>query len=448
MTDMFNLVSELESKSPKLPKNLLQQCLVKKRVSFEYGMQVSDEILKGQPQYHRTVAQFAQLLGRHELAFQNYQAIIEKNPTDFESRLKLFESWLSWKTNDLKRKSPKEITESQISFLISESDTLLKPLIEMKDTPTETKLAALRTRALLFETLTGDFTKALPDWRRIVELNPKNVEGLQKIVAFEMSRNNPSGARDSLLGLATINPQNIEVQRSLLQALYFQKDSELAREWSQRFLNIQESDPVVLSYSSWAFYESQNYEKAKQLAVKALKELPKDVLAKQIVSLCLLREAEKYLDSGQTALGMAKINDAIQTDPKNTQARGKLATLLFEQLEKEKNLTPQSKVKDYAKVTKLIVQILKDDPQSEYFYLILIESADKSKNIKIGAEACKNYSKNIGDLPSAEKVLQCARLYLSAKQPRQAKLLLNSATKNPAYAKKKEELMNLLLSID
>jgi tetratricopeptide (TPR) repeat protein len=447
LIDMQNLTRESQRSNSEHPKNLLKQCFTKKKESFESQVVMGSETLRSSPRYFKLLANYSLLVSRYEDAYKYFLRVSEKYPNDFDPRLKAFDAWLSWKSTVFRTLDPSILTESDLNKLLSESDSLLSPIINNNSTPTDIKVKSLSTRATLIESVTGKASQSVSDWKKIIELSPQNLEALQKVVAYELSRKNLAEAKPYLLKLGALTPRNIEVQRNLLEAFYQEQDFELAREWAKKFLLIQQSDSVVMSFASWAFFESQDLSNARKWATKALKGDSSNKIARKVLSRVFNQEGEKALSELQVTKAIGFFEKSLKTDPNQSPLLKRLAFLIYETTQKQKSLSSKAKSKDMKRVSELLSKYIDLEVPDSSILATLIEASLIAGSYQIGAKACQKHIDDFGLLPSHQTVLNCSEHLVSTNKTSEAKKLLEEALQTSKYSGNKSELSAALVKL-
>jgi len=446
-SDLVTLAGNIKKNSSSYPMGIIKQCFIKKSKTFEDGIGFGSEVMKSTARFYKLFANYSWLLENHEEAYKYFLKASEKTPTDFDIRRKAFEAWLSWKSSTLKNIDPKQISESDLAALLKESDSILLPLIEGNQVPIDIKINSLITRATLIESITGKVSQSIFDWKKVVDLSPKNVEALQKIVAYELSRKNLVDAKPYLLKLAPLTPSNLEVQRSLLEALYIQKDSEMAREWAKKFLDLQKSDPIVLSFAAWAFFESQDFTNSKKYALKSIKLDPKNVLAKSTMAKILLTEGDLAVAAKDETKAIGLYEKSLQYDPKQSTVLKKLGFLIYDTLQKTKGLSSKAKARDMQRASELLYRYLKIETPDSSILVTLVETSTISKQYKIGEFACSKHLKDFGLFPTPQSVIDCSIIFQKVGHTPKAKKLLEDALQEVRYTGSKSVFSDQLVKI-
>ncbi len=448
LADLVLLNNEIQKEAPRLPGNLLKQCFSRRKEAFDVGLQYSSESTKSLPSFLKTMGLFHRLFGRHEESYKFFSRISDLNPLDYDTKIESFQSWLNWQTTSLKQKDPSTVTEADIKNIVKGSEDLLKPLIQAANVPTEVKISAIKNKIKIYESFKGRDNKSIADWKSVIELNSRDTDALNIVSEYEFDRNNFTEARKYYLLLAETNTSSLNAKRNFLTILYSQKDFELAREWSSRFLQTTATDPVILSYSAWAHLRSGNYEKALELANKALKKDRSNQVARETTSEVFLENASKALKKGLVSKQLFYLDKAYKTNPSNIVISKTLALALFDSVKNQKNLSAKATKKDFNQISKLLLPVINHSPSDETATLVLIESSLKAKNFDVGQAACNSHLKNIGFFQTSEKLFQCLKVFQAKKNKQKQKEILEKALSLPQFESSKGPLTDEILKID
>ena len=445
VADLRVISTDLRSKDHKVPPSFSKQCYDKKSQAFQALVRLASPSASNSANFNRSLGQYAEITREPDRAFTAYLRASERDPKDYSSRWKAFRNWMSWQESELTRKGTQHFTPADLDAFMAKASEILQPLIDNQNAPIELKTMALETRARTMESLFAATVRAQADWRRVVDLDPKNKQALVKVAMYEFNAKKYTDARKYLALLAPLMPENAQIQSRLIELQLDADEAINALKSARDALKNHPSDSRLHALFAAALVLNSQIDEGRKENSIALKLNPKEPAARKTQSKILEAEGDVHLKSLQPSAALQSFHESFKFDSENVNLRKKMAALLYDH-QREAHFEPQNIArKDLDTAVSLVKPLINDPKMDAETLRIWIAAAAKSSRPAEGVPACEKHLADFGSLPGVSLVIDCAKSYKAAKRHDDAKKILKSAIENPKYSSSKSELSQAIV---
>jgi tetratricopeptide (TPR) repeat protein len=445
--DLQSLKDSLIKGHAQLPKSFLGTCYAKKRDVLNTHIEVAPGSVKSSAEFSKIMGQYSMLVGRPDRALSAFLEAIKRDPKDLNARYVAYNLWIGQEVEKILAQKDESHKKTLYENFIRDSDKIIEPVLRSPSAPIDSKIAIymLRSEALLegFK----DLKAAAKDWREILKLNPKDTVVAKKYSDYALFKKDYAEAIPALGMLIEQNPKDLEAHLKLVRSLDAIKDYKSGLTFSKKASERFPKNAEIRSFYARCLSEQGLWQEAKIESAKAGRAEPNNANAKKAKSMVLEQQGDDYVKKQLVGPALQSFNEAYRLDAKRQSLREKMAALIFDERNKDPQDQSAAAVKDYAQVTKLLAPLIKDTQLGKEHCQILIFSALRASNAKLGARACDYHLQELGSLTNSDLVISCARLFKNNGRKDQAQELLSNAINDPMMASSKSDLNQALLNL-
>ena len=443
--DIGVLRAELANKNSPQPGSLLRHCFDVKKKALGLALENGSSGWTASVPVKRQLAEYAVMIGSHKDAYENYLSVAEQDRKDYSSRENAFTRWLAFKVESMSSTNPKNITSSDLDTFLTESDRILKPLLDGKGCPQNVKARALSARAQLVETLFASPNRAQADWRAAADADPANAEASAKVASFEVIRGRPADARVYIERLLAQSKDSPSLNKTYLEILVQMGDYSTALEFGAKTLRLNPKDGSSHAYLARALISSGQYKQATIINTRALKLSSKNPYARSNASQLLKKEGDSLADKNLFGAALGKYEGALKFDPNTPELETKMAQIIFDYRKSENFLPKTPTLKDMKRVVELLAKEVETPEANQNSLEVFISAAGRSESPQQAVEVCARYMNLYGAPNDFYILLTCAKAFKQKGQSDKLSSLIEKARKNPYYKDKSDEVNKLVL---
>lgn len=435
--DLLNLHDIQKSK--KLSGDALRRllkCVEQKQKAFDIHESSLTEGGKAQLLFHIASAKLAYSKEDYAESTLRLKTALDLKPEDFRILVEYFDSWRKWRKHILEKENLNII---EVESFKKDVRNILQKVLTHPNATTKARIEAhfaLHDDFLVFK----QEAPAMEELRSVLELDPKNEIALSRLINFEIRRGRPKIAKAYLETLLKTHEPSPDTFTKLLDIELYQEAYEDALSTSQDALKLFPQNSAVQALRASALAMNNQIREAEKILSKfsqSDRALPQ---YKEAQSRILEKSGDESRKMDLPGKALSEYKRGLDLSPERLGLRIKMADLIYT-YRSEKNFEPPAvALEEMTEVTRLLSPALQSEPRREDVVLLYLEASPRSKNPAQALSLCKDLEIENKGFPTANSVINCAKIYLLQKSKGDAKRLLESALFESRFSAFKDRL--------